>query len=140
MGPRIALAVLAVAHIGFGIWALGAPQQVAAMAELQPLTAGAMGELRAVYGGLIIAMGAAIARGAMGGANAGVWLTVVALAYGGLASGRLVSLLADGASGYTLLAMGLETLLAAFVAWTAWLARLAARVEPRPTNPPAAPS
>lgn len=142
MGPRVILAVLAVGHMGFGVWALAAPDRVAAMVEMSLRTAGATGEVRAVYGGLMLALGLALARGAMGGARAGSWLSVVALGYGGLVLGRAVSLATDGASGYTLLAMAFEALVGAFVGWTATQAGRPARPEPaapgvgsRPSSP-----
>lgn len=117
MGPKAILAVVALVHIGFGLWGMSAPDRVAAMFELQPLTSGALGEIRAVYGGLVVALGVAIGRGAFGGTGARPWLMVAALAYAGLVAGRIVSLALDGASAYTVLALGVEALMAAFLSW-----------------------
>jgi len=105
---KMLLLLLAFGHLLVGAYALSQPQAVAEMMSLEATTPGAVGELRAVFGGLIVALGLMILRGALGGYRGRQWLLAVSLAYFGLVLGRIVSLLMEGLSAHTLTAGALE--------------------------------
>jgi hypothetical protein len=115
LGP--VLLVVAAAHVLFGLYGLYSPQTLAPWAGLELTTPGAHGEIRAIFGGLIIAMGVAIGRGAVGGAGGRHWLWAIAAMYVGLVAGRVVSLGVDGFSMHTLIAGLFEGGLSAFLFW-----------------------
>lgn len=115
MWLKYALLVIGVAHLIFGIFALYAPVQVAGLMGLEPLSAGGHGEIRALYGGLVAAVGIAILRGAMGGPAGKQWLMAIAVAFSGLAVGRIVSLAGDGVAAHTLGALAFEGGIAGFL-------------------------
>ncbi len=108
------LLALAAAHVVFGLYS---PETLAPWAGLELTTPGAHGEIRAIFGGLIIALGIAIARGALGGAAGRHWLWAVAGMYLGLVAGRLVSLGVDGFSMHTLAAGIFEGAVAGLLFW-----------------------
>ncbi len=112
------LLLLALGHVLLGLYGLYSPDSIAALAGLEVTTAGGRGEMRAVFGGLIIAMGVGILRGSMGGPTGRQWLWAVGTAYVGLAAGRVVSLGMDGASAHTVFAGLLEGMLAVVFFWT----------------------
>lgn len=112
------LLLLALGHVLLGLYGLYAPGSVAPMLGLEAVTAGGSGELRAVFGGLIAAMGVAILRGSLGGSAGRQWLWAIATGYVGLAAGRLVSLGMDGMAAHTLFAFLLEVGLAIVLFWT----------------------
>ncbi len=100
---RTLLLLVALAHVALGAVGLYVPERVAAFIGLDPLTRGALGEVRAVYGGMLAALGLVLVRAALGNAaRARPWLLAAAFAYGGLVLGRFVSLGVDGFSLYTL--------------------------------------
>lgn len=70
-------------------------------------TAGARGEMRAVYGGLVLALGVVMFI-ALAKAECRQFLLPVALIFAGLVCGRLVSFVADGFSRYTLIIFLIE--------------------------------
>lgn len=105
---KMLLLLLAVGHLLVGAYALTQPQAVAEVMSLQATTPGAVGELRAVFGGLFIALGLMILRGALGGDRGRQWLLAVSLTYLGLVLGRIVSLLMEGVSAHTLTLGALE--------------------------------
>jgi hypothetical protein len=116
---RTVLLVVALAHLSFGLYGLYAPNQMAQVADLEMRSIGAVGEIRGIYGGLMVAFGLAVLRGSMGGRVAAAWLRVIALGYAGIVLGRLASLALDGLSGYTIFAGAFELVLAAFLGWSA---------------------
>ena len=116
---KTVLAVFALLHVLFGLYGLYAPLQMAQIVELEARTAGAIGEIRAIYGGLFLALGLVIARGWFGGPLAAAWLRVVAMGYAGLFVGRVASVAVDGPSGYTIFAGAFEIVIAGFFAWAA---------------------
>jgi hypothetical protein len=126
---RTVLLVLALLHVLFGLYGLYAPLQMAQIVDLGASTPGAIGEIRAIYGGLFLALGLVIARGWFGGPLAAAWLRVVAMGYTGLFVGRVVSVAIDGPSGYTLFAGAFEIAIAGFFAWAATELRGAGRSE-----------
>jgi hypothetical protein len=113
------LVALAVLHLLFGLYALYMPLQVAQLAEILVPTPAAVSEIRAVYGGLMIAVGAVLARGVLGGPVGAAWLRAAAVAYAGIFFGRAVSISVDGPTGYALFAGGFEIALAIFLGWAA---------------------
>lgn len=113
------LLVMALLHALFGLYGLYQPSQMAQIAELEAVTPAARGEIRAVYGGLFVAIGGILLRGALGGPVAAGWVRAVSVAYAGLFLGRVVSVAVDGPSGYTLFAGAFEIALAGFFAWAA---------------------
>lgn len=128
---RTLLVALAVLHLLFGMYALYLPLQVAQLAELVAPTPAAVSEIRAVYGGLMLAVAAVLARGALGGRIGAAWLRAAAVAYAGIFFGRAVSISVDGPTGYALFAGAFEIALAIFLGWAA--AEL--RREPEPDAP-----
>ena len=112
--------ILALGHVIFGLYGLYAPEAVGAIVSLQPTTGGAVGELRAIFGGLIVATGVALLRGALGGSQGKQWLLAVAVAYAGLFVGRVVSIGMDGRWAHTLLAGLVEAAIAGFLVYAAW--------------------
>ena len=93
--PTVALALGALGFLGIGLTFLLAPGLLGVV-ELAPETPSARSDVRAVYGGIELGVGAFLAVCARrpGWMRAG--LTVQALTLGGAVLGRLVSLAADG--------------------------------------------
>jgi len=134
------LLLLALAHVLFGFYGLYSPDGMAGITGLEMATTGARGEMRAIIGGLMAALGIAILRGSMGGKTGRQWLWAVAAAYVGLACGRLVSLGMDGMSAHTLLAGLLEGVLATVLFWLGMeVGSDAPAPAPRRTPPPSSP-
>lgn len=115
---RAVLLLFAALNVAWGVFALARPAAAGRFVGLDPVTAHGAGELRAVYGALVIGIGAlvALATRVDGG---GQWLRALAILFAALALGRLVSLALDGVNGYTLAALGLEGGSAALLAWAA---------------------
>lgn len=105
---RALLALIALGNVFFGAFALVATDKVAAFIRLVPEAPQAHGEMRAIFGGLVLALAALVAAGAMDPGKYGRWLSAAGLIFGGLALGRVLSLVADGAVTYTLIALALE--------------------------------
>ena len=64
MSLRNVLILVAIAHLGFGVLALFAPEKVAALVDLEIGKPAGRGELRAVYGGTMCAFGVIVLLGA----------------------------------------------------------------------------
>lgn len=105
---RALLALIALGNVFFGAFALVATDKVAAFIRLMPEAPQAHGEMRAIFGGLVLALAALVAAGAMDPGKYGRWLSAAGLIFAGLALGRVVSLIADGIVTYTLVALVLE--------------------------------
>lgn len=101
-------------NVLFGLYALAMPAGVAEMAGWAILEPRGAGELRAVYGGLVGALGVMLAIAWR--RRDGSWYEALALGFAGLTLGRLVSLVADGFSTYTVIAAVFEALTAVFLA------------------------
>jgi hypothetical protein len=129
------LLLVALGHMILGLYGLYAPDSVAPMLGLETVTAGGRGELRAVFGGMVTAMGVAVLRGSMGGAASRQWLWTVATLYVGLAAGRVVSLGLDGLTAHTLFGGILEGGLAVVLYWCG-MELGAARPSAGPSDPP----
>ena len=93
--PVVALALGAAAFVAFGLALLAAPELLA-LVDIAAPTPTARSDLRAVYGGMELGVGALLALCARRAAWRRGGLTAQALALGGVAAGRLVSLAADG--------------------------------------------
>lgn len=113
---RILVVIVAVVNVAWGLFALARPAAAGRFVGLSSLGPHGAGELRAVYGALVIAIGVLIGLSLRidGGEH---WLRAFAILFAALACGRLVSLAADGASGYTLAALALEGGMAALLVW-----------------------
>ena len=111
---RLGVWLLVAINVGFGLYAIAAPHGVAEMVGVTIVETRGAGELRAVYGGLVGALGVMLAL-AWRRAD-GSWFTALAIGFAGLALGRLVSLAVDGYATYTLLAAVFEALAALFLA------------------------
>ena len=110
MSLRTVLMLVAVAHLGFGAFALFAPEKVAPIVDLQIDTDAGPGEIRAVYGGSMCAMGVIVLLGARK-KTSDVWLLAAGLGYAGLTVGRAVSLYVDGAHMWTVIFGAVEATL-----------------------------
>ena len=115
---RALLLIIAVINILFGAVAIAQPRRVASWVGFELMGTGALGEFRAVYGGLVAVVGILIAIAAWT-ANGGPLSGYLALVFAGLVAGRVVSLLIDGFSWYSI-AAGIFELVAAGLLWAAW--------------------
>jgi hypothetical protein len=93
--PALSLSLAAVAFAGAGLAFLAAPGLLV-LVDLAPATATARSDVRAVFGGLELGVGAWLALCARRPAWHGPALVAQALAFGGLAAARLLSLAVDG--------------------------------------------
>lgn len=146
-----ALLVIGLAFGGFGYLGLTAPEVLMAPVGLTwaTLSATTQNELTATYGGMNLAMGVFFVIAAFVPAiRAGALLTATAL-LGGLAAGRIYSLVRLGVPGPMPLAALVVELLGLLLALGALLKRRPAEPPPRkplststasPASPPAAPS
>ncbi|MEM7245900.1 MAG: DUF4345 family protein [Acidobacteriota bacterium] len=103
---KVLVVLLSVINVGFGLLGLVSPKRVGELVDLSPLNPSAHGELRAVFGGLLVALGVITVRALQQG-DAGV-LQAVGWGFLGLAVGRLISLALDGVTTYTGLALVFE--------------------------------
>ena len=93
---RLSLILSAVAFGGAGLAFLAAPGVFAPAVDLALPTPTARGDVRAVFGGLELGLGVFFALAARRAAWVRPGLVAQALAFGGLAAGRLLSLTLDG--------------------------------------------
>ena len=91
----LSLSLAAVAFAGAGLAFLGAPGLLV-LVDLAPVTATARSDVRAVFGGLELGVGAWLAVCARRPAWHPPALVAQALTFGGLAAARLLSLVLDG--------------------------------------------
>ncbi len=111
------LLVAALAHIVIGLYFLYAVDVVAGVFGFELLNTGARGELRALGGGLGVALGALILRGAIGGRFGRQWLYAAGVIYTGLLTARIVSLSMDGLAAHTIFAGLYEAAMAVLFFW-----------------------
>ena len=111
------LAVVAIGHIVLGLYFLYAVDVVAGVFGFELLNTGARGELRALVGGLGVALGALILRGALGGRFGRQWLYAAGVVYTGLLTARIVSLGMDGLAVHTIFAGLYEAAMAVLFFW-----------------------
>jgi hypothetical protein len=94
---RLVLAASSLPFLAIGVGFLLAPGPMAANVDVTLASATAASDVRAVYGGLQIAIGALLAACAFSAAHLRAGLILQIATFAGLASGRLVSLPLDGA-------------------------------------------
>ena len=107
------LYILAFANVAFGVFGLCFPRRAARFAGFELADSSAFGEIRGIYGGLVIGLGLAMAWTANSGSAGGA--TVLLIAFSGLTIGRAISAVLDGAVRYTLIAVVLEAATAVFL-------------------------
>jgi len=109
MVTRVFLALSAVVWLPYGLFCFFQPGFLEGAAGVVALTPTGSTELRAMYGGLQAAIGVASLLGALRPALAPRVLWMLAFAFGGLGTGRLLgAALDDGWSAYTGFALGFE--------------------------------
>jgi hypothetical protein len=101
------LAALGLINFGLGILALAQPQLVAGWIGFALSGPAAFGEMRAVFGGAVTVVGALFIVAATVSRPRAL-LGCLALVFLALSLGRVISLLVDGGSFYTLAALCLE--------------------------------
>lgn len=122
MAARIFLGVSALAWLPYGLFCLAKPSSLESIAGIAASTATGTVELRAMYGGLQVAIGVLCALGCASAAWRRNALTTLGILTAGLGLGRLAGVVAGGGlSSYTATALVFE-LACAGVAFT--LARL----------------
>lgn len=97
---------LAVGNVGFGLFGLCFPRRAARFAGFELADSSSFGEIRGVYGGLVIGLGLAMAWTARAGSSGGA--TVLLVVFAGLTIGRAISAVLDGAVRYTVIAVLIE--------------------------------
>lgn len=118
MASRIFLAVSALVWLPYGLFCLAKPSYLASVAGIAASTATGTVELRAMYGGLQVAIGALSALGCASAAWRRNALTTLGMLTAGLGFGRLAGVVAGGGvSSYTATALGFE-LASAVLAFT----------------------
>ncbi len=80
-----------------GLLGLVNPFFTARMLGLEIVDVRGLSQLRATFGGMHLALGALVLRGAMGRPGSGALLGATALLIGAVAAGRLLSMVVDGA-------------------------------------------
>jgi hypothetical protein len=103
MQPGLITGIIGVVTIGFGIVGLLKPGLVMGLAGLSFVSAsehaGALGEIRAVYGGMPLVLGAATLQAALDPAGHRERLTLLGLIWLGICAGRLFGVSIDGSPG-----------------------------------------
>jgi hypothetical protein len=118
---RALILVIAAINILFGAVAIADPRRVASWIGFELTGIGPLGELRAMYGGLVAVVGILIAVAVLA-TNGGALLVPLALLLGGLVVGRAVSLVVDGFSWYTVATGVFELISAALLLAARWKA------------------
>ena len=107
---RLFLAANALVWLGYGLYCLVNPGQLAEVAGVAATSATGTTELRAMYGGLQTALGALALAAVLRRDLERTALVAIAFVAGGLFSGRLFGAFLDGGlSGYTAAALVLES-------------------------------
>jgi hypothetical protein len=129
--PAVILALASLSFIGFGVAFVMSPAEMAGVVGLAAETPSALTEVRAMYGGLEIALGVVLLTMLRGATAQIVGLRVAAFAFGGLALGRLTGLVVDGFwQPFTWLLMAVEILSAGLCVWALRAARIDAVDRP----------
>lgn len=115
---RAVLWAFALVNLAYGVFALFDAQRAARLVRLHPETRAARGEIRALYGGLVIALGLMTIVGLRRPEG---WVVIEALgiAFAGLAAGRVGALLLDGFSRWNAWLLVGEGGAAVFLFWAA---------------------
>lgn len=138
MAVKVGVLLIAAAAVAFGAFGLMSPERVGELVGFTLLDNGARGEVRAVYGGMTLAIAFILVWGSLRGRKGRPWLLAVAIAFTGLAAGRLASLMLDGPAGYTVLSGLLEAAIAGFLAYAAFELGRERPLAPEATATPAA--
>jgi hypothetical protein len=120
--PRVVVVGSALPFLGIGAAFLIAPDALGRCVDLRLGSATAANDLRAVHGGLELAIGALLAGAGLSREWLRAGLALQLASFSGLAFGRLVSLLADGAPrafGFALWGAELLGVALGVVAWRA---------------------
>lgn len=96
------LLLTGIVFAAIGIYALIDPAQTLALVGLQVIEVSSRNEMRAMYGGLNLAIGLYLCAAFRNAGLRSAALTFVALITGGLVFGRVVSLVVDGLPGTTI--------------------------------------
>lgn len=102
MNPTLITAAIGLVTIGFGLIGLFNPGMVMGTLGLEttpPFRATVMGEMRAVYGGMPLVLGAFTLLAALDPAKHRSRLTLIGLVWIGVCAGRLFSITIDGPPG-----------------------------------------
>lgn len=110
------LIAFALVNLLYGLWALVDAKRAAALVKLEPQSKMALGEIRALYGGLVGALGA-ITLWSLGHEDQDTILRMLGLAFVGIALGRIASLVLDGPTRWNLLLLIGEGGTAGFLGW-----------------------
>lgn len=110
---EILVYVLALGNVAFGVFGLCFPRRAARFAGFELANSSAFGEIRGIYGGLVIGLGLAMAWTARTASADGA--TVLLIAFVGLTLGRGISAVLDGPARYTVIAVALEAATAAIL-------------------------
>jgi hypothetical protein len=125
---RVLLGLIAAGNLAWAAVSIFDPLWAADLVGLDPSGApAAIGELRAIYGGLVGSIGVVLALAVLR-RPLKAWYGALAIIFLGLVSGRVVSLAVDGYDAFTLLALLLE-------AFTVLLLLAACRWAPEPRTP-----
>ena len=109
MTARIFLALSALLWLPYGLYCLFVPGSLASAAGVVATTPTGTTELRAMYGGLQVAIGLLALAGAVRGSVTRTALVAVGTLTAGLGSARLFGLLVDGGfTAYTGMGLGFE--------------------------------
>ncbi|MGE3965517.1 MAG: DUF4345 family protein [Planctomycetota bacterium] len=131
----VLIAGLGVTNLLFGVYCIVRPTTLAELAGVTSPTASVLGELRAVYGGLVGALGLALLAILFRKLDRPEQVLLGVL-FAGLSLGRLVSIVVDGPSGFTLSALGFEGGAAAVLWWNPTPADGVRAAGTRPTGSP----
>lgn len=96
-GPVLVLWLDALVFLGFAGWGIVSPYSVLDVVGFTPMEAGAIAETRAMYGGLMAGMGAALVLCAVRREWTVPGLAVTTLAFAGLAGGRVTGMVLEHA-------------------------------------------
>ena len=116
---KTTVALIALANLAFGALAFIAPWRVVRILDLEPGGRAAYGEIRAMYGGMLLGVGVITVMGLWRPS----WLRALSFGWAGLAAGRAVSIFMDGYALSTLSAGFFEGIIAIFLFYAS--ARLA---------------
>lgn len=118
---RAIVVVNALVFVDFGLAFLAVPEGLTRMLDIELHSASALADLRAVYGGLSLAVGVCMFAGLRNTTWLAPTLLLVMLTSGGLAFGRVYSMLASGMPNLAILGF-LATELVSLL-WAAWAYR-----------------
>ena len=108
---KTTVALIALANLAWGGLAFVAPWRAARLLDFEPGGRAAYGEIRAMYGGLLLGVGVITVMGLWRPS----WLRALSFGWAGLAAGRVISIFMDGYALATLSAGFFEGIIAVFL-------------------------